>query len=116
MTALIVAALLSQAPINCADGTHHCVSGATAADAPLAVPRPAIEVKAGDLVPFDGTLLDGPLTISTGKRLAAGEASVAATDGKLVIAPSTVVAAVVVVAALVGSAVGLGFAAGKNSK
>ncbi len=97
MISLALALVLTQAP-----------------DAPLVEPRPAVMVRAGDVVPFDGACLDDATLVKTGKRLAAAEASVAATDGKLVIAPSTVVVAVAAVVVVVGGAVAIGYVAGRS--
>ena len=86
MKALLLAALLAQA------------------DAPLAE-RPAMELKAGEVVPFDGVCLTSGKSIEVGKRIAACEAGLAVAESK------TMVSTPVLVAAIVG-ALAVGFAAG----
>ncbi len=98
MTSLVLALLLSQAP-----------------DAP-AQPRAAIVVQAGQLVPWDGVLMDDAMSMRTAKRLAYAEAAVAETDGKLVIPLPAVVAAVAVVVAVVAGSAAAGYAAGRSGK
>ncbi len=96
MSILLLALLLTQAP-----------------DAPL---RPAITVKAGELVSFDGVCMTDAKAIETGKRLAYAEAVVAETDGKLVIPLPAVVAAVAVVVAVVAGSAAAGYVAGRSGK
>lgn len=86
MKALLLAALLAQA------------------DAPLAE-RPAMEFKAGEVVPFDSTCMTTGKSIEVGKRIAACEAGLAVAESK------TMVSTPVLVAAIVG-ALAVGFAAG----
>jgi len=89
--ALLLAALLAQA------------------DAPLAE-RPAMELKAGEVVPFDGVCLTSGKSIEVGKRIASCEAEVAkAHEGTLISTPVLVggIVAVVVVAFAAGAATAL---------
>lgn len=77
---LLLFAVLSQAP-----------------DAPIA-PRPAIVVKSGDAVPFDGVCLDTAQAVAQANKLQAAESKVR----------PEVVVLVAVAAVLLGGAVGFG--------
>lgn len=81
MTHLLLLALLSQAP-----------------DAPVVAPRPAVVLKAGEAMPFDGLALDDAQAIVQANK-------VATADSKW---SPVVVVAIAVGALLVGGAVGLG--------
>ena len=91
MKALLLAALLAQAP-----------------DAPLAE-RPAMELKAGETVPFDGVCMTSGKSIEVGKRIASCEAGLAVAESKTMISTPVLVAAIIGALA-VGAAVGAGAA------
>ncbi len=98
MNALLIALLLSQDAGQAPDGG-----------------RPAIVVKAGDAVPWDGVCMDDAKAIDTGKRLASAEAQVLFVSDKTVIATPVAVTAVGAVLAAVASAFGAGYVAGHQS-
>ena len=76
MKALLLAALLAQA------------------DAPLAE-RPAMELKAGEVVPFDGVCMTSGKSLEVGKRIASCEAEVAKAHESTLISTPVLVAGVV---------------------
>lgn len=107
MTALVLAMLLTQA------------APAPAADAPVLELPPqgkTIEVKAGELVPFDGVCLDAAQSLRAGKRVAACEAGLKVAESKSMISTPVLVAGVAGVVAAVGAAFAAGYLAGKNLK
>ncbi len=104
MNALLIALLVAQAP-----------------DVPVveADIRPAIEVKAGELVPFNGTCMDDARTTLTGKRIASCEASLAKAEDKSVITmiPTPVlVGGVVAILGVIAAASGAAFVAGQSAR
>lgn len=71
---------------------------AQAADAPVLEPvgeRPAMELKAGEAVPFDGTCMTTGKSIEVGKRIASCEAEMAKVEEKTVLSTPVLVAGVV---------------------
>lgn len=88
---LALVALLTQAP-----------------DAPLLKDAPAIEVKAGDVVGFDGVCMGSAKSIQVGKRIADCEQSMAVVETKTVISTPVLVGGLV---AVFGVAFALGVAA-----
>lgn len=77
-----------------------------AADAPT-LERPAMTLKAGEIVPFDGVYMDDAKAVSTGKRIAACEAEMAIVETKTVISTPLLVggiAAIIAVAFAAGAA------------
>lgn len=98
MKALLLAVLLAQA-----------------ADAPLVVEeRPAMVLKAGEVVPFDGVCLTNGLAIRQAQRVAAAEAERDALKASHIGWPLVVGA--VVGALLVGGAVGAGVAVATRAR
>lgn len=72
---------------------------AQAADAPT-VERPAMELKAGEPVPFDGVCMTSSKSIEVGKRIASCEASMAVVETKTVISTPVLVGGIVALVAL----------------
>lgn len=106
MTALVLAMLLSQEPVR--------ESGLITVGEPL-IERPAITVKAGELVPFDGVCLTDGLAVRTGKRIAMCEATVAkAEEGFLFTKPVLLLGVAGIIAASFAAGVAVTYAATKS--
>lgn len=93
-----------------------CAFSAQAADdAPLAtlgetqLARPPMQMKAGEVVPFDGLCMDDALTVQTGKRIASCEATLAKAE-KSSLVSTPVLIALVAGALVVGLGAGYGIA------
>lgn len=99
MTHLLLIALLAADPLP--------------ADAPT---RPAMTLKAGESIPFDGVCMDDVLAVRTGKRLASAEAQVSQLDGKTMVSTPLLVGGVVAVVALVAGFAAAGYVAGQKSR
>ncbi len=95
MNALLVAVLLSQA----ADPALQAEVG----------PRPAIVVKFGDLIPYDGVLLDDAATLKLGKQLMKCDAEAEEVSKKSLVS-TPVLVAVIVGALVAGAGIGAGAA------
>lgn len=89
-SALLVVLLLAQAP-----------------DAPLVAPRPAVVLKAGDPLPWDGVCLDDAQAIVQANK-------VANTEGK--VSPIVVVVAIAAGVVATGAAAAIGYVAGQKSR
>ncbi len=80
-------------------------------DVPLALrpanQHPATEVKAGQLMPFDGLCLDETLAVATGKRIASCEETLKAAQKDTLVSVPLFVA---VIAATLAVGLGVGFA------
>jgi len=77
-------------------------------DAPVAE-RPAMTLKAGEVVPFDAVCMTDGKTLEVGKRIASCEASLAVVETKTVISTPILVGglvAVIVLAFAAGAAAG----------
>lgn len=100
MNAILLAVLLSQA-----------------VDSPLkdstpAIPRPALVLKAGDPMPWDGLALDDAQAVAQAKKGAACQAELAAAKENHLISTPQLVAAAGIIVAVVGAAFGAGYVAG----
>lgn len=70
------------------------------------ITRPAMELKQGEPMPFDGVAMDVPLSIKTAQRIVYAETVVKETEGKWLFTPAqfiAVMAGVLVVGATAGA-------------
>jgi len=81
------------------------------AGTPLSVAQPAIVVRAGDVVAFDGVLMSDAKAVEVGKRLASAEAVVAALKEQPVVGVPAILTAGGVVLSAFASAFGAGYEA-----
>lgn len=80
------------------------------ADAPKNEARPAVMVKEGAPVPFDGVLLDDAQAVLIGKRMARCEAEMQLVETKVLVDKPVLIAGVVAVVVVVGGAFAAGYA------